>query len=456
MNKTMKSTNAKSNTFLSIQEAATALSMRFKKVVIEADILKLALDKKIKISVELTSPIKAVRGKIVDQFNTEWVLDHRPSSNNKLPPELERGNPACPPSLEQQWECAHPELLHEYYPILQSTKINEDIYLNFETDTEELLGFFSLPMLGGEKEDIEHKYNLLTDRPTDALKNSEACYIEDECGKIFKILIHKSEYEFSEETSELQEIKKKIKEQKIQRPEAQQLLATHKSKFQNFYQDAAEKYEQVRFTKLAEREKYETALSLPINSQIVIKNEEIERFSGMETIKFTDDVTEVFSNSEITLLVIFNALLKFKNYDYKKRGQSKIIEIDTKPFINPVGKETIRLKFVKISTALKSGQIREAHYESVDAQNKNIKEIETLAKSKLKENGKQLERRERNIYLTMIAGLCNDTKLNYLENTTIEIVSNLPDIKINRILSDEIRIIFNEIREVVRHKEKEK
>lgn len=305
---------------VTILEAAKKISDYYNEPVSEADIYQLALENKIKLSVKFSNPIKVRQSKVVNWENTTWALDYTNPPSSPLPKNLRDGDPECPPDLLQQWECVPENLHYKYSPILLSKKIAENKFLNFDIPLKEIDGIWDLPMIGGERKEIEHKYNLLVDGPMIALDNNSVCYIEDEIGNICSIRIHKDEIESSDLMDDFKQIKKQINDLKLSGAEAQKLLAKHKLKYQHEYQNQEELIDDQDTSYFKFLAEYESALALPDDSQIVVRTTEMKRFLNHPNEISKSQIEPEFSRAELIYLIMIDELLKFRKINLDKRG----------------------------------------------------------------------------------------------------------------------------------------
>lgn len=151
--------------WLTIEDTARHLSIIFGEPVSEADVLQLGLDGHIKLSVNFVNGAVARRGKVVTLDQAQMYILPRDTSKatiedlmprylntvtfaDELPEEIKKG-------LLDQTLC---------YAV-KGMVIRENEVLELEKEISrirKLEGVYDLPMIGGERLDIEHKYQMLT------------------------------------------------------------------------------------------------------------------------------------------------------------------------------------------------------------------------------------------------------------------------------------------------------
>lgn len=109
--------------WLTVPDAARHLSIAFGEEVSEPDVLRLALDGHLKLSVNFVNHARARRGKVVSWMETEW--DILPCINKKAMREIEAKLAATAPA-KQVKECP-PQLLEK------ESEISEDEKDDFST-----------------------------------------------------------------------------------------------------------------------------------------------------------------------------------------------------------------------------------------------------------------------------------------------------------------------------------
>lgn len=188
--------------WLTVPDTATHLSGVFEEEVTEADVLLLALDGKLKMSVILPNGARARTGKIIpiEQANYEDV----PSLDGKRTLRLYCGVP----------------LKHEG---------KETHVIELSEDVAKLRGLYDLPMLGSEALDIQHKYQQLIGGPDLTLVCMEGAFVEGKDGIMCQVQDSFDDNEYQPgSTAQLARIEDRISDGKISEVEAVKLLNKHK------------------------------------------------------------------------------------------------------------------------------------------------------------------------------------------------------------------------------------
>jgi hypothetical protein len=144
--------------WVAVPEAARHLSAALDEVVTEADVLRLALNGQLRLSVYFVNGAKACRGEVVAYEDTKWI---------EFPVEpFESG---------------------ETKPLMLSKDIGEGRFLNLSEEVARISGVFDLPMIGAEKLDVEHKYQMLTDGPAVTLMCLAGTFVEGDTGLMYQL-----------------------------------------------------------------------------------------------------------------------------------------------------------------------------------------------------------------------------------------------------------------------------
>lgn len=138
--------------WLTIPEAARHLAIVFGEEVSESDVLRLALDGHLKLSVNFANHAKARRGKVIP---------------------LSEANTA--PGLYREGE--------EPYQVVLALRLNERDFLELDERIATLDGILDLPFVGNEQLDVEYKYQQLTDGPAVTLQGLDGAFSEGEGGE---------------------------------------------------------------------------------------------------------------------------------------------------------------------------------------------------------------------------------------------------------------------------------
>ena len=122
----------------------------------EADVLRLALDRHLQLSVNFVNRADAKGGKVIPL-----------SAVKKVPGIPVKG--------------------HEPYEVPLALQLNDHDYLVFEEKIVQLSGVWDLPLIGNERLDVEHKYQILTNGPAVTLQGFDGAFVEGPNGQLFQI-----------------------------------------------------------------------------------------------------------------------------------------------------------------------------------------------------------------------------------------------------------------------------
>lgn len=143
-----------------LTEAARYLSGVFGEAVSDADILQLALDGHIKLSVDLNSPVWGAAGTIVDAAHAQ---------RHDFPLDMITNKPKR---------------------FLVSLKINDNQYFNFADEVTSLRGIWDLPMIGSERSAVENELRKLSGIEANYVPNNElGAFVEGEDGEVYQLQV---------------------------------------------------------------------------------------------------------------------------------------------------------------------------------------------------------------------------------------------------------------------------
>lgn len=176
--------------WLTVSDAAKHLSIAFGEDVSEADVLQLALDAQLRLSVYFVNHTTARRGKMVPL-----------SEARKVPgiPIGRDGKPCDPYDV----------ILGLRIFIKQPDGQVEEKVVQFDEEVFSIEGVWDLTMIGGEKLDIEHKYQMMTGGVSVELVNIDGTYVSSEDGQIYQLLAHYDDNPYANSDAQKKERTKK-------------------------------------------------------------------------------------------------------------------------------------------------------------------------------------------------------------------------------------------------------
>jgi hypothetical protein len=313
--------------WLTLQETARHLAIVFGEEVCEADVLRLALDGHLKLSVNFVNHARAHKGNLFPIEEAEY--DDFPSEFfPKLSiPEEHKGKPI---------------------KVMKGINLDDKRVLNLGKDVMSLDGVYDLAMLGNESLDVEHKYQMLTDGPSVTLQGLDGAFVTGDANTMYQILESYDDNEYQAGSNGcLRELEQAIALKKIKPEKAKELLAKHKEDRKIFLANAKERRDSGR-----DSENYYPAGGLPDDCVIVVRTDALREFEqtiNRDTAPVDKPVTTTERN---TLLTIIAALCDYSNIDPKTRGTAGQIAGMTVELGAPVTDETILKALVQIPNAI--------------------------------------------------------------------------------------------------------
>lgn len=147
-----------SKKFLTLQEAATHLSMKLEAEVLISDIYRAALQRQITISADFINKGRGCLGKIVDESGAKRTIRINP-------PATELGHfPSMPEGAEIN--------------MITSLPIGDGRFINFDEKVVAIEGVWDLMMIGSERFDVDHAYQMMTSGPPIELVNFSGCFVQ--------------------------------------------------------------------------------------------------------------------------------------------------------------------------------------------------------------------------------------------------------------------------------------
>lgn len=153
--------------WLTLPNAAKHLSNVCNEEITEADILRLALDGHLKLSVNFVNQTVARRGNIVGYEDVKW---------GEFPSDLRGRAPNLP--VEEKGESLR---------YMESLKIDDTRFLNCDDVMTRIEGVWDLPMIGCGRLDVENKYHRLTGGPEVAFPLLEGPVVVGSDGVFYQV-----------------------------------------------------------------------------------------------------------------------------------------------------------------------------------------------------------------------------------------------------------------------------
>lgn len=338
--------------WLTVPESAKRLSITFGEEVTESDVLRLALDGRLRLSVYFVNHATARCGKVVSVEEIEWKLF--PSLNITGP----QHQTASEHSLEQEnaWQ-APTKLLAllkdipanewpNWMWIPSGLKIDGGRFLELSDNAVTLRGVWDLLMIGNERLDIEHEYQTLTGGPAVTLQGLDGAFVEGNDGEMCQLQESFDDNEYQPGSSAaLERLKQNIASNGIEGAEAESLLNRHKEQRKEFLE---------RQRTRPAKEKYYPAGGLPKDAVIVVRTEALREFEQSVNGAPHGQEKSIATRERNSLLTIIAAFCKYEGIDPKERGAAGEIVQMTEDLGAPVSDDTVRRILAKIPDALES------------------------------------------------------------------------------------------------------
>jgi hypothetical protein len=236
--------------WLTVSDAAKRLSVTIGEEVAVADLLRLALDGHLRLSVNFVNYAKARSGTIGVPGKARYLdvpLDMKAAMRAKSPEEYQGG----------------------YTTIRMGIPLNNGDVIDMDDDVVTLCGVYDLPMIGGERLDVEQEFQVLTGGPTLTLETLEGAFVKS--GELYLQL--QEDEEDNEHVigsrASLGKLKAYIFEKNLNAIKAASLMEE--------YQADREKFLENRKLKKT-KEHYYPAGGLPNDSALVVRTDALLQF----------------------------------------------------------------------------------------------------------------------------------------------------------------------------------
>lgn len=174
--------------WLTVPETAKHLSGLLEEDVTEADVLRLVLDRRLKLSINFVNAAAARKCTVISWEETDWKLVQIPSwipGFNQKKTSLE--SVALPQKLQALYNKIPIDEREQYMPLLQGLNIDDKRYLNIDEGIGTITGTWDLSMIGNESLDVEQRYQMLTGGPEVTGNYLEGSFVEGDVDSIFQL-----------------------------------------------------------------------------------------------------------------------------------------------------------------------------------------------------------------------------------------------------------------------------
>ena len=303
--------------WLTVPEAARHLSIVFGEEISEADVLRLALDGHLKLSVNFVNHSQAKPGKVIPLSEAKTV-----------------------PGLFKEGQ--------EPYDVVLALRLNDRDFLELDEKIVHLEDVWDLPMIGNERLDVEHKYQTLTDGPAVTLQGLDGAFVKGQDGQLCQLQESwdDNEYQGGSE-GHLRKLEERIARDNIEPAKAKELMDQYKEKRKKFLEERKARRDAGK-----DSENYYPAGGLPRDSVLVVRTDALREFE--ESINDAPASAEkpLTTTERNTLLTIIAALCDYSAIKHQERGAATQIAKLTEEIGAIVTDDTVRKALAKIPDAL--------------------------------------------------------------------------------------------------------
>jgi hypothetical protein len=309
--------------WLSISEAAKHLSNRWNEEVTSADVLRLALDGHLKMSVNFVNHARGLLAKVVGYDEVEW---------DDMPPELRLHIPNIPD-----------EAKGKPIKVMRSLNIGDGRYLNVADTLTTINGIWDLPMIGAERLDVEHRFQMLTGGAAVSLMNLEGPFVENESGVMCQLHESMDDGKLANTSKDLlTAIRDSLVDGSIDDAFAVRILNEHQSERQRHLEHKAARPDVSHYP----------AAGLPTDAVLVVRTSVLREFEESLEKPSSKVDRPLATNERNTLLTLIAALCANTGIQSTDRGAAALLTQMTDGIGAPVSDETIRKVLRQIPDAL--------------------------------------------------------------------------------------------------------
>jgi len=328
--------------WLTLVEATEYLSQALDEEVTESDILRLALDRHLTLSVDFVNKAYVRKGKVIHYPRDQLLKDIKAET---IKDDLKWYIPSA-----EEWAALHPDHPKKASKttrfVITSLTINDEKYITLNDDVVVIDGIWDLPMIGNERLDIEHRYQLLTDGPEVTLQGIDGAFVSrgDEIMCQLQEDFEDNQYKNGSKASG-EALEQRIAMENIEELEAEKLRSEHKAQRKK-YQDERKNWPR--------KNNYYPAGGLPEDAVLVVRMEALRK---VQKVINKPSKKEVSTRERDTLYKIIIGMA-IRGYAYKPKAQrnNAIADIvrDLEHLGIPVSDDTVR-KYIKEAAELLDG-----------------------------------------------------------------------------------------------------
>ncbi|MEP9324990.1 hypothetical protein PPMP20_17890 [Paraburkholderia phymatum] len=265
--------------WLTLDEAARHLSVVVSEQVTPSDILRLCLDGHLVLSVNFVNHSQAKRGKVVGVEDAEW---------QEFPPGMTKLFPGLPESEDDK-------------PIryMRSLNLDDERFLTLESEVQKIEGVWDLPLIGSERLDIEHKFQLLTGGPAVTLTCLDGAFVQQNASEMWQLMESFDDNEFHRGSNAAKKkLELRIALQELSEEEAQRLMMQHAEDRKKFLADRKS---------WLDPDSYYPAGALPDDAVLVVRTAALREFE--QSLQGAPGGERLGRREETTYLNIIGGLL---------------------------------------------------------------------------------------------------------------------------------------------------
>lgn len=340
--------------WLTVADTARHLSIVFGEDVSEADVLRLALDGRLRLSVHFVNHARARCGKVVTWEETDWFLCPSLIPRKEITAETEAPEKILPwpPKLEALVNDMPEDERAGFVPFMRSLKIDDERFLNLDDQVTSLQGVWDLPLIGAEQLDIEHEYQRLTRGPEVTLVNIEGAFVERRDGEMCQLQEHYENNEYQPGSkAQLEKLKDHFVSMMAIDP-TEGGAAEAEARLKQYEEDRKKFLENMRTR--PQSNNYYPAGGLPKDAVIVVRTEALREFEQAVNGAPNGPEKPIAANERNSLLTIIAALCEYSAINPQERGAASQIAKLTEEIGAVVSDDTVRRALAKIPDALET------------------------------------------------------------------------------------------------------
>lgn len=298
--------------WVTVADAARHLESAFGEAVSESDVLRLALDGRLVLSVNFVNHSVGRPG-VVSHYTEEKLIDVVNSGG--LPNDLKwhHESPEGVKELRTMGFSHIPQAAETVgFTRLMSTRIDENRLLTLRDEAITLRGIYDLPMVGAERLDVEHKFQMLTGGPDVTLTNIEGAMVQAGDGEIFQLLQSWDDNKFyAGSTAQLEGIERQILSDKLSKTASKNLQDANA---------AARSKRKAELESALFSAQYYPAGGLPDDAVLVVRTAALSKF--LDDVSGRTEQKSMGTKERNTLLCVIAALCRSAEIDYQKSSKN--------------------------------------------------------------------------------------------------------------------------------------